>query len=62
MTLVDVSLLIGCLFYLGIQLQAIILVFDNRSNESFECCKAIKDTIEVKTTDKNKKEVCIEIF
>jgi hypothetical protein len=34
-------------------------VFDNRSNESFECCKAIKDIIEVKTADKNKKEVCM---
>ncbi|CAM4780021.1 unnamed protein product [Rotaria magnacalcarata] len=37
-------------------IDAIILVFDNRSNESFECCKAIKDIIEVKTTDKSKKE------
>ncbi|CAF4693127.1 unnamed protein product, partial [Rotaria sp. Silwood1] len=37
--------------------DAVILVFDNRSNESFECCKAIKDIIEVKTTDKNKKEI-----
>ncbi|UJR25396.1 hypothetical protein I4U23_006744 [Adineta vaga] len=37
--------------------DAIILVFDNRSNESFECCKAIKHIIEVKTTDKNKKEI-----
>jgi len=37
--------------------DAIILVFDNRANESFECCKAIKDIIEVKTTDKNKKEI-----
>ncbi|CAF1135677.1 unnamed protein product [Adineta ricciae] len=37
--------------------DAIILVFDNRSNESFEYCKAIKDMIEVKTTDKNRKEI-----
>ena len=32
-------------------------MFDTRSHESYECCKAIKDLIEVKTTDKNKKEV-----
>ncbi|CAF1231457.1 unnamed protein product [Adineta steineri] len=37
--------------------DALILVFDNRSNESFECCKAIKDIIEIKTTDKNKREI-----
>ncbi|CAF4439203.1 unnamed protein product, partial [Adineta steineri] len=24
---------------------------------SFECCKAIKDIIEIKTTDKNKREI-----
>ncbi|CAF2492463.1 unnamed protein product [Rotaria sp. Silwood2] len=42
--------------------QVVILVFGNRSNEFFEYCKAIKDIIEVKTTDKNKKEICIQIL
>ncbi|CAF2317755.1 unnamed protein product [Rotaria sp. Silwood2] len=37
--------------------DVVILVFGNRSNEFFEYCKAIKDIIEVKTTDKNKKEI-----
>ncbi|CAF0854734.1 unnamed protein product [Didymodactylos carnosus] len=36
--------------------DAVVLVFDNRTNESYECCKAIKEWIDIKT-DKNKKEI-----
>lgn len=37
--------------------DAIVLVFDNRSTESLECCKAIKEMIDVRNVDKNKKEI-----